>query len=106
VRYLRKLREVQLRDLGGFLLELHRYNRERPDLVRAKVEYAANTDRELKGLEMALDGTPSLREMREAGIGGACAHCGAVHGSADRFCSSCGERLGRAPRAQPDNPGT
>src|SRR5437870_1747070 len=36
-RYLRRLREVQLRDLGGFLVELHRFGRERPELVRSKL---------------------------------------------------------------------
>jgi hypothetical protein len=97
VRYLRALREVQLRDLGGFLLELHRFGRERPDLVSAKVEWAAGTDRELRALEHALDGAHSLGELREAGIGGACENCGAVHGSTDRFCSTCGESLRRRP---------
>ncbi len=92
-RYLRRLREVQLRDLGGFVLELHRFHRERPELVAAKLHAAAGTDEELRALEIALDGRPSLRELREAGIGGACAECGAVFGSADRFCASCGAAL-------------
>jgi hypothetical protein len=92
-RYLRRLREVQLRDLGGFVLELNRFGRERPDLVAAKLRAAAGTDEELRALEIALDGRASVRELREAGIGGACAECGAVFGSADRFCASCGEPL-------------
>jgi hypothetical protein len=93
VRYLRRLREVQLRDIGGFLVELDRYGRERPDLVRRKVEWAANTDRELRSLEDVLGWRRTLRELRESGIGGACPICGAVHGSADRFCATCGEPL-------------
>jgi hypothetical protein len=92
-RYLRRLREVQLRDLGGFVLELSRYGRDRPDLVAAKVRAAAGTDDELRTLERAIDGHASLRELREAGIGGACMECGSVHGSADRFCASCGAAL-------------
>ena len=92
-RYLRRLREIQLRDLGGFVLELNRFGRERPDLVAAKLRAAAGTDEELRALEIALDGRASLREVREAGIGGACAECGAVFGSADRFCASCGAPL-------------
>lgn len=93
VRYLRELREVQLRDLGGFVLELHRFGREQPELVRGKLESAARTDQELRQLEMALHGRVALRELRERGIGGACERCGTVYGAEDRFCSSCGEPL-------------
>jgi hypothetical protein len=93
VRHLRRLREVQLRDLGGFVLELHRFGRDRPELVAAKLRAAEGTDEELRTLELALDGHASLRELREAGIGGACEECGAVFGSADRFCASCGAPL-------------
>jgi hypothetical protein len=92
-RYLRKLREVQIRDIGGFLLELHRFGRQRPDLVEAKIAGAVHTDRELRALEHALGEQQLLRELREPGLGGACHNCGAVHGSADRFCASCGEPL-------------
>jgi hypothetical protein len=101
-RYLRRLREVQLRDLGGFVVELHRAGRERPELVSAKVAVAAATADELGSLEQALADGRVLREVREAGIGGACPECGAVHGSTDRFCASCGHRLeGRDPDRVP-----
>jgi hypothetical protein len=93
IRYLNHLREVQLRDLGGFTLELHRFGREKPELIQAKLESAAQTDRELRELQMVLQGKVELREVREPGIGGACAHCGAVYGSEDRYCSNCGEPL-------------
>ena len=102
-RYLRQLREIQLRDLGGFLLELHRFGRERPDIVDAKLSGAAQTDAELRALEQALGDNQRLREIREAGIGGACHHCGAVHGSSDHFCSTCGRLLStRAGSAESD----
>jgi hypothetical protein len=95
-RYLRQLRELQLRDLGGFLLECHRFERERPALVAEKTAAAARTDGELRGLEQALGAEQTVRELRAPGIGGACEGCGAIHGSADMFCSSCGRpgRLG------------
>jgi hypothetical protein len=93
-RYLRRLRELQLRDIGGFVVELHRFGRERPDLVRAKVEAAAETDRELRALEHALDDSGgAAMELREPGIGGACTGCGTVYGSGDRYCSWCGRTL-------------
>ncbi len=63
-RFLRRLRELQLRDIGGFLLELHRFGRDRPDLVGAKLDAAARTDRELRSTracarrQESLDGRP------------------------------------------------
>ena len=92
-RYLRQLRELQLRDIGGFAVELRRYGREQPTLVETKIDSATETDEELRALERALDGRVPLRELREPGIGGACATCGAVHGTHDRFCSACGASL-------------
>jgi hypothetical protein len=93
VRYLRKLRELQLRDVGGFALEQRRLGRERPDLMRSKLDAAAETDSELRALERALDERRPLRELREPGVGGACPACGTVHGSSDRYCSWCGRKL-------------
>jgi hypothetical protein len=94
VRYLRRLREVQLRDLGGFIVELHRAHEIRPELVRDKLDSAIRTEAELRALERALGSDQPFRELREAGIGGVCAACGTVHGTTDRFCSACGEPLG------------
>ncbi len=75
------------------MVELSRFGRDRPDLIRDKVDSALRTDAELRTLERALGSEHPLRELREAGIGGICAECGAVHGTADRFCSTCGEPL-------------
>ena len=92
-RYLRRLRELQLRDIGGFMVELHRFDRQQPDLVRDKVTAAAETDRELRALEQSLEQKSLPADVRQAGIGGACPECGSVHGSADRFCAWCGHQL-------------
>ncbi len=94
IRYLQRLREVQLRDLGGFMVELERFGAERPYLVRAKLDRAAEVDAELRSLQRALGSAAAPSELREAGIGGSCSRCGAVHGSSDRFCSSCGQAIG------------
>ena len=93
VRYLRKLRELQLRDLGGFLVEQARLGRENARVVQAKLQTAVATDRELRGLEGALQERRPLREVREPGVGGACRGCGTVYGSGDRYCSWCGQKL-------------
>ncbi len=95
VKYLRRLREVQLREVGGFMVELYRFGRDRPDLLQAKLQAARSTDRELRALERALGEKLPIAELRQAGIGGACSNCGAVYGSADRYCASCGNRLSR-----------
>ena len=87
------MREIQLRDIGGFVLELHRFGHDRPDLVEAKLAGAVQIDNELRTLERALAEREPIRELREAGVGGACERCGAVHGSRDRFCSFCGASL-------------
>lgn len=93
VRYLRRLRELQLRDLGGFLLEQARLGRENPQVVRTKLAEAMDTDNEIRALEGALEQRRALREVREPGVGGACQSCGTVHGSVDRYCSWCGHAL-------------
>jgi hypothetical protein len=92
-RYLRRLRELQLRDIGGFMVELHRFDRQRPDVVQDKVSAAEQTDRELRALELSLRDRGHPADVRRAGIGGACVDCGTVYGSADRFCSWCGHQL-------------
>ena len=93
LRYLRRLRELQLRDLGGFLLEQARVGRENPQVLEIKLASAADTDRELRALQDALQERRALREVREPGIGGSCPACGTVHGSGDRYCSWCGQKL-------------
>lgn len=93
VRYLRKLRELQLRDLGGFLLEQTRLGRENPKVLQTKLTSATETDRELRALLTALEERRALREVREPGIGGSCPGCGTVYGSGDRYCSWCGQKL-------------
>lgn len=103
-RYLRALRELQMRDLGGFLLELHRYGRERPDLVESKLAGAALVDSELRAIERALSVEHDVGQIRAPGIGGACLRCGSVHGSSDRFCAACGQLLDELEPGVPAGP--
>lgn len=112
LRYLVRLREIHLRDLGGLVFDIHRFGaradaRDRArhaGLVRAKVAELDALDSELRALDGALGGGQGGRELREAGIGGACERCGALHGSDARFCSACGAPVGRgAERASAGN---
>jgi hypothetical protein len=96
LRYLRKLREIQVRDLGGLAFDLRRFERKRDDLVAQKIDQIRACDDELRALELALGERRDLRDVREPGIGGTCPRCFAIFGSADRFCASCGAALGGA----------
>jgi hypothetical protein len=95
LRFLRRRRELALRDLGGLSFELARLGRKNDELVADKIAELGRISDELRGLETALREHHAVEELRLAGIGGACPRCGAIHGSADRFCASCGLDLGR-----------
>jgi hypothetical protein len=98
LRYLRKLRELQLRDLGGLIFDLRRFSRQRDDLVALKLDQVRACDDELRALELALDERRDIRDLREPGIGGTCPRCFSIYGSSDRFCAHCGAALGGAPQ--------
>jgi hypothetical protein len=95
LRYLRRARELALRDLGGLIFDLHRFGRERPDLIKAKLEALSTLDAERRALETVLDDRRELDILREPGLA-SCPRCGALHASDDRFCSGCGLPLGSA----------
>ncbi len=97
LRYLRRVRELGFRDLGGLVFDLHRFSRRADDLVLGKLNALAAVDRELRALERVLNDERDIIELREPGIG-ACFRCGALHGSEARFCPSCGVAFS-GPRA-------
>jgi hypothetical protein len=92
MRFLRRVRELGYRDLGGLVFDQHRFNRPGEDLVRAKVAALAAVDAELRTLEDALRDKRDITELREPGIT-ACPRCGTLHGSDANFCPSCGLAL-------------
>ena len=92
LRFLRRVRELGFRDLGGLVFDQHKFDRQNADLVRGKVAALAAVDAELRALEQALGEKRDVTELREPGIS-ACPRCGTLHGSDARFCPSCGLAL-------------
>src|SRR3954451_11419598 len=92
LRFLRRVRELGFRDLGGLVFDQHKFHRPNEDLVRGKVAALAAVDSELRALEEALGEKRDITELREPGIS-ACPRCGTLHGSDARFCPSCGLAL-------------
>jgi hypothetical protein len=92
LRFLRRVRELGFRDLGGLVFDQHKFDRPNVDLVRGKVAALATVDSELRALEEALGERRDITELREPGIS-ACPRCGTLHGSDARFCPSCGLAL-------------
>ena len=93
LRFVRSARELALRDLGGLVFDLHRFNRERPDLVTAKIETLDGLERERRELESALGDRREVDLLREPGLA-ECAACHAVLPSDAKFCSACGQPVG------------
>jgi hypothetical protein len=89
LRYLRRVRELGFRDLGGLVFDQHRFAQANEELVRGKVNALAAVDQELRALERALDDRRPITELREPGIS-VCPRCGGLHGSEARYCPSCG----------------
>jgi hypothetical protein len=89
LRYLRRVRELGFRDLGGLVFDQHRFAQANEELVRGKVNALAAVDQELRTLEHALADRRPITELREPGIS-FCPRCGGLHGSEARYCPSCG----------------
>lgn len=96
LRYLRRVRELGFRDLGGLAFDLHRFDRHSPELIAGKLAALGAVDGELRALEAMLGDREELVILREAGIA-ACVRCAALHGSDARFCPHCGLALRGAP---------
>ena len=89
LRYLREVRELGYRDLGGLVFDQHRFQRPNDGLVHGKVLAIDAVDRELRAIEQALRAGSLVNELAIPGIS-ACQRCGALHGSDARYCPQCG----------------
>jgi hypothetical protein len=89
LRYLREVRELGFRDLGGLVFDQHRFRRPNEALVEGKVAAIDQIDRETRALGAALGERRDYSELFVAGVS-ACQRCGTLHGSEARFCPHCG----------------
>ena len=100
LRYLRRARELMLRDLGGLLYEIHRTGdgnvEAHATVVKAKVQRITGLDAEAHAIETALVAPRPETVLFQPGIGGTCLQCGELYGSDARFCASCGTPIDAA----------
>ena len=89
LRYLRQVRELGYRDLGGLVFDQHRFERGDAALVEGKVVAIETLDREIRALEDVLQLQTPYVELFIPGVS-ACARCGTLHGSDSHFCPHCG----------------
>ena len=101
--YLRGARELLLRDLGGFVKELHRTAHDvehAAQLREAKLARLGRVDAELRTLELVLDDVRRQVVVSEPGVGGECPHCGELYASVAHYCSNCGLPMTEARERQ------
>lgn len=101
--FLRAAREVLLRDLGGFVYELHRTAHDMEHgahrrLRETKLGRLTRVDIELHQIETRLDDVRRQVLVREPGVGGECPECGELFSSSAHFCSHCGLPLTESAR--------
>jgi Double zinc ribbon len=93
-RRLARLREIEIRDVGGLAVEMARRDRFRPDLVFARANDVLRVEErmhELDGLLMAVIAAPrGVRSLPTC-------RCGAPLLPGSHFCSNCGRPSGVAP---------
>ena len=107
LRYLRAVRELLLRDLGGFMYEIHRSADDTMQetvrkLADSKARRIDSLNAEVRGLEAQLAEPHSGAVLREPGVGGLCPECGELHASDAQYCSRCGAPLTGKARAKRD----
>lgn len=100
IRFLRKQRELQMRDLGGLIFDMYRFGSKRQDLVREKLRLMFEADRELRAFEAMLGGRRRRLEVREPGVGGSCPRCLTLYSTDAHYCWRCGLALTEQAEAE------
>jgi hypothetical protein len=96
-RALVQVRDEQVRDLGGLILEMFRQNRFNDALVRERCSELVDLDRRLADLDEMLRAATHRAPLRRC-------ECGTELPPFSRFCPGCGRDLAQTPADDGDNP--
>ena len=88
-----RLREERIRDLGGLVLEMHRQEAFREELVYERCADLAALEDRLSELDAILSASSAPRRSSR----GARCECGAPLLWGSHFCANCGRTVGDAP---------
>src|SRR5438045_6985608 len=97
-RALLRLREERIRDLGGLVLEMHRQEAFREELVYERCADLAALEDRLSELDSILSAASAPRRSSR----GARCECGAPLLWGSHFCANCGRMVGDAVLACPE----
>ena len=101
LRVLRRRREAVLLELGALAFELHRRNRQKPELVRRKAATLTALESEAEALAAALETSVPMVERPAAPGDRECSQCAAALAADWAFCARCGARLSGPSAASP-----
>ena len=88
-RALLRLREQQIRDIGGLVLEMYRQDRFRQDLIYEQAAEIVALEERLREVDELLLAVGN----RRVAAGTRCEQCGTPLYSGARFCPSCGRPI-------------
>jgi hypothetical protein len=88
-RNLLRLREQQIRDVGGLVLEMYRQDRFRQDLIYEQAAEIVALEERLREVDELLLAAGN----RRAASGPLCRHCSTPLFPGARFCPSCGHAV-------------
>ena len=93
LRILERRRHAVLLEFGALAFELHRRNRQKPDLVRRKAATLTALESEAEALAAALETSVPMIELPAAPGDRECPHCEGVLEPDWTFCARCGTRV-------------
>ena len=88
-RALLRLREQQIRDIGGLVLEMYRQDRFRQDLIYEQAAEIVALEERLRDVDELLIAVGN----RRVAVGTRCEQCGTPLYPGARFCPSCGRPI-------------